>query len=172
MNRRRAALVVHGGDAFNEAKQWQALLAWCADAKAEPVSLVRGDPAAAVALANGGHVDVVVAVFPDRDGQLEIAEATGTAVVFLRQTHRPRPFSATSQALIAKMLARGGDVDTIATLLDVPAYVVKMVADARRPGRPRQQPADHPWRDPWPETVERRARQGTSEPCRQPGKTF
>lgn len=151
MTSRAVAVVL--GEPHHELKQWAALVEYCAEHRYELTAVVRRDPDAAVALADAGHVDVVVAVYPDRRHVLDRAAARGVRVEFLRRTGVVRPTS--GLPLIAAMLARGGTPKLVAQLLDVPLAEVEAVA---RPRSTRQPPADHPWRADWPETVERRTR--------------
>lgn len=133
MKRRAAIVVLWGPGVPSEPKQWAELIKYCAAEQIEPVALVRRDPAAAVHLAEAGHVELVVAPFDDRARILSTAEVE---VAFIRP---PRAGAQTAeQRLVLRMLARGGTPEVVAQLLDVP------LADVRRyagePAEPNRRP--------------------------------
>lgn len=119
----RAVIVPVMPEPEYERRQWGVLLEHCRRNGHSVLALTRS-PEAAVALVVARHADLVVATVVDEDGVLESAVCP---VVLLRKSRTTRPMRGDA-VLIRSMLARGGDVETIAQLLGIDAERVEAAA--------------------------------------------
>lgn len=162
---KRAVIVIMPGVA-DEEKQLKVLMAFCTAERLQPVSILHGDPRAAVPLIVDGMVKTIVVACADHSGMAEIAELAaelaGGDLRYARRSERQaasrRRTSRTVNPIIGRLLDRGVKPDEIAEIVGLSLQsVLEQIVLARRESPtipqqrartgPRQAPADHPWRE-------------------------